>query len=134
MPAGGLAVLRIQLVPMSGFCRSATLQVNCPLGKVPDDHQVEGIRLLFDHGPAQFDEEIGGHALFLLARPRAHRRCESRCSSGQSRTGAPRGPAVIEKQSGRGTPACAEADPASTLVRGVLLRKLGVTACQNSPT
>jgi hypothetical protein len=69
MPAGGLAVLRIQLVPMSGFSRSATLQVNCPLGKVPDDHQVEGIRLLFDHGATQFDEEIGGHALFLLARP-----------------------------------------------------------------
>jgi len=69
MPAGGLAVLRIQLVPMSGYARSATLKVNCPLGKVPDDHQVEGIRLLFDHGTTQFDQEIGGHALFLLTRP-----------------------------------------------------------------
>jgi hypothetical protein len=69
MPAGGLAVLRIELVPMSGLSRSATLQVNCPLGKVPDDHQVEGIRLQFEHGGPQFDEEISGRAMFLLARP-----------------------------------------------------------------
>jgi hypothetical protein len=68
IPAGGLAVLRIDLVPTSGLSRSATLQVNCPLGKVPDDHQVEGIRLLFDHGSTQFDEEISGRAMFLLNR------------------------------------------------------------------
>jgi len=69
IPAGGLAVLRIELVPLSGLSRSATLQVNSPLGKVPDDHQVEGIRLLFDHGGAQFDEEISGRAMFLLTMP-----------------------------------------------------------------
>jgi hypothetical protein len=68
MPAGGLAVLRIRLLPVLGFARNATLQVNCALGKVPPEHQVEGIRLAFEKGGAEFDEEISGRALFLLTR------------------------------------------------------------------
>jgi hypothetical protein len=71
MAAGGLAVLRIRLLPVSGFAKNATLQVNCALGKVPDEHQVEGIRLAFEGGGAEFDEEVGGRALFLLTRPGA---------------------------------------------------------------
>ena len=71
MPAGGLAVLRIRLLPVLGFARNATLQVNCALGKVPSEHQVEGIRLAFEGGGAEFDEEISGRALFLLTRPGA---------------------------------------------------------------
>jgi hypothetical protein len=71
MPAGGLAVLRIRLLPMSGFARNATLQVNCALGKVPTERSMEGIRLTYEKGGPEFDEEIGGRAMFLLTRPGA---------------------------------------------------------------
>jgi hypothetical protein len=71
MPAGGLAVLRIRLLPVLGVARNATLQVNCALGKVPSEHATEGIRLALEGGGAEFDEEISGRALFLLTRPGA---------------------------------------------------------------
>ena len=71
LPAGGLAVLRIRLLPVLGFAKNATLQVNCAIGKVPSEHQVEGIRLAVEGGSVEFDEEISGRALFLLTRPRA---------------------------------------------------------------
>jgi hypothetical protein len=71
MAAGGRAVLRIRLLPVLGFAKNATLQVNCALGKVPDEHPTEGIRLAFEGGGAEFDEEISGRALFLLTRPGA---------------------------------------------------------------
>ena len=67
MPAGGLAVFRIRLVPMWGLSRSARLQVNCALGKVPDERQTEGIRLTFEGG-GEFDQEISGRTLFVLTR------------------------------------------------------------------
>jgi hypothetical protein len=69
MAAGGLAVLRIRLLPMLGFAKNALLQVNCALGKVPDEHPVEGIRLAFEGRGAEFDEEISGRAMFVLMRP-----------------------------------------------------------------
>jgi hypothetical protein len=69
--AGGRAVLRIRLMPVSGFAKNATLQVNCALGKVPDEHPREGIRLAFEGDGAEFDEEISGRALFLMTRPGA---------------------------------------------------------------
>ena len=68
MPAGGRAVLRIRLLPVSGFARNATLQVNCALGNVPAEHQTEGIRLAFERSGVEYDEEISGRALFLLTR------------------------------------------------------------------
>jgi hypothetical protein len=71
MPSGGLAVMRIRLLPMWGPSRTAVLQVNCALGKVPDEHPVEGIRLAFEGGGVAFDEEISGRALFVLTRPGA---------------------------------------------------------------
>jgi hypothetical protein len=71
MPTGGRAVLRIRLIPVLGFAKNATLQVNCALGKVPPEHQVEGVRLTFERGGVEFDEEISGRALFLLTRPGA---------------------------------------------------------------
>jgi hypothetical protein len=71
MPAGGLAVFRIRLLPMRGPAKTATLQVNCPLGKVPDEHPMEGIRLAFEGGGVEFAEEVTGRALFLLTRPGA---------------------------------------------------------------
>ena len=71
MPAGGLAVLRVRLLPVLGLAKNATLQVNCTLGEVPPEHQVEGVRLAFEGGGVEFDEEISGRALFLLTRPGA---------------------------------------------------------------
>jgi hypothetical protein len=71
MPAGGLAVLRIRLLPALGFAKNATLQVSCALGKVPDEHPTEGIRLAFERGGTDFDEEVSGRVLFLLTIPGA---------------------------------------------------------------
>jgi hypothetical protein len=71
MAAGGRAVLRIRLIPVLGSAKNATLQVNCPLGKVPPERQVEGVRLAFEGRGAEFDEEASGRALFLLTRPGA---------------------------------------------------------------
>jgi hypothetical protein len=68
MPEGGRAVFRIRLLPVWGLSKNATLQVNCAIGKVPPEHQVEGIRLAFEGGDVAFDEEISGRALFLLTR------------------------------------------------------------------
>ena len=68
MPAGGLAVLHIRLLPVSGFARTATLQVNCALGKVPDEHPTEGIRLSLERGML-FEQEVSGRTMFLVTRP-----------------------------------------------------------------
>jgi len=67
-PTGGLAVFRIQLLPMSGLSRTAVLQVNCALGKVPDERQTEGVRLSFERGGGEFDQEISGRTMFVLTR------------------------------------------------------------------
>jgi hypothetical protein len=72
MPAGGLAVFRIRLLPIRGISRTATLQVNCTLGKVPDEHPTEGIRLAFERGGVEFGEEASGRTMFLLMRPGAN--------------------------------------------------------------
>jgi hypothetical protein len=71
MPAGGLAVFRIRLLPMWGVSKTATLRVNCALGKVPEERQTEGIRLAFEGGGGQFDEEVSGRTMFVLTRPGA---------------------------------------------------------------
>lgn len=71
MPAGGLAVLRIRLLPMWGPPRNAVLQVNCALGKVPEERQTEGIRLTLEGG-GEFDQEISGRTMFVLTRPGAN--------------------------------------------------------------
>jgi hypothetical protein len=68
MPAGGLAVLRIRLSPMWGPSRNAVLQVNCALGKVPEERQTEGMRLTFEGGGGEFDQEISGRTMFALTR------------------------------------------------------------------
>ena len=71
MPAGGRAVFRIRLLPVLGLSKNATLQVNCAIGKVPPEHEVGGIRLAFEGGGVEFNEEVNGRALFLLTRPGA---------------------------------------------------------------
>ena len=69
LPTGGLATFRVLLTPVSGMTKTAVLQVNCARGKVPDEHQVEGVRLAFEGGGVAFDEEVSGSTLFLLTRP-----------------------------------------------------------------
>ena len=68
MPAGGLAVMRILLLPMWGPSKTAVLQVNCALGKVPDEHPTDGIRLALEKGGGEFDEEVSGRTMFVLTR------------------------------------------------------------------
>ena len=68
VPNGGLAVLRIRLLPMWGPSRMAVLQVNCALGNVPDEHQTEGIRLTLEGGGGEFDQEISGRTMFISTR------------------------------------------------------------------
>jgi len=67
MPAGGLAVMRIRLLPMWGPSRNAVLQVNCALGKVPDEHPADGISLTFEGG-GEFDLEPSGRTMFVSTR------------------------------------------------------------------
>jgi hypothetical protein len=54
-----------------GLSKNATLQVNCAIGKVPPEHEVGGIRLAFEGGGVEFNEEISGRTLFLVTRPGA---------------------------------------------------------------
>jgi hypothetical protein len=56
---------------MSRPSRNAVLQVNCALGKVPEERQTEGIRLTLEGGGSEFDREISGRTMFVLTRPRA---------------------------------------------------------------
>jgi hypothetical protein len=69
MPKGGLAVLRIRLLPMQGASKTAVLQVNCALGDVPRERSVEGIRLTVESNGGEFSEEVSGHVMFLSMRP-----------------------------------------------------------------
>jgi hypothetical protein len=69
LPTGGLAVLRIRLVPLQGRSRNAVLQVNCALGAVPRDQSVEGIRLSVEGDANDFSEEGSGRVMFLSMRP-----------------------------------------------------------------
>jgi hypothetical protein len=69
MPTGGLAVFRIRLLPMSGTSKTAVLQANCALGKVPAEREIEGIRLSFERNGTEFAQEAGGRVMFLMMRP-----------------------------------------------------------------
>jgi hypothetical protein len=71
VPTGGLAILRILLMPMSGAPTMAVLQINCALGDVPRERSVEGIRLSLEKGDTDFSEEAGGRVMFLSMRPEA---------------------------------------------------------------
>jgi hypothetical protein len=68
-PTGGLAVLRIRLLPLQGPSRNAVLQVNCALGDVPRERSVEGIRLSIEGNASDFSEEGSGRVMFLATRP-----------------------------------------------------------------
>ncbi len=67
--AGGLAVFRIRLYPLTGAPQNALLQVNCALGNVPRERQVEGIRITLEKSGTEFSEEVSGRVMFLSMRP-----------------------------------------------------------------
>jgi hypothetical protein len=69
LPAGGLAIFHIRLVPMLGAPTTAVLQINCALGDVPRERSIEGIRLSLEKGGTDFSEEVGGRVMFLSMRP-----------------------------------------------------------------
>lgn len=69
MPTGGLAVFRIRLLPMSGASKTAVLQVNCALGNVPAERQIEGIRLSLERNGTEFSLEVSGRVMFLSMSP-----------------------------------------------------------------
>jgi hypothetical protein len=68
LAAGGLAVIRIRLLPDAGSPTDAVLQVNCAKGKVPEGRPGDGVRLAITGGP-EFEEQLGGRTVFLLRRP-----------------------------------------------------------------
>jgi hypothetical protein len=47
------------------------LQLNCALGKVPEERQTDGIKLTFERGGGEFDQEISGRTMFVSTRPGA---------------------------------------------------------------
>lgn len=69
--AGGLAIFRIRLFPLTGAPQNALLQVNCALGEVPRERSVEGIRLTLERTGTEFSEEVSGRVMFLLMRTEA---------------------------------------------------------------
>lgn len=68
-PAGGLVVVRIRLFPLTAAPANAVLQLNCALGNVPPERQVEGIRLTMERNGTEFSEEVSGRVIFLAMRP-----------------------------------------------------------------
>ncbi len=69
IPTGGLAVFHIRLLPMREATKTAVLQVNCALGDVPRERQVQGVRLTFESNGSEFSEEVSGRVMFLSMRP-----------------------------------------------------------------
>jgi len=68
MPTGGLGIFRVRLLTLAGAVKTGVLQVNCPLGDVPRERSVEGIRLSLESGRNEFSEEVGGRVMFLSMR------------------------------------------------------------------
>lgn len=69
VPSGGLLVLRILLVSLSGARKTATLKVNCALGDPPREDAVDGIRFKPDGEGREFSGEASGRVIFLSTRP-----------------------------------------------------------------
>jgi hypothetical protein len=68
LAAGGLAVIRIRMLPDAGSPRDALLRINCALGKVPEDASSDSVRVTIRDGLA-YDSPVSGKAVFLVRRP-----------------------------------------------------------------
>ena len=60
---GGLVLIRVHLVSNTGEA-NAILQVNCSIGKAPEGHSGDFVRLAVDGGP-NFNEGVSGATLFV---------------------------------------------------------------------
>jgi hypothetical protein len=69
MPAGGLALIRIRLIPDAGSPKDGILQVNCALGKMPANQKEDGARLALDGSGLKFDQRVSGRTMFTLRKP-----------------------------------------------------------------
>jgi hypothetical protein len=69
MPAGGLALIRIRLLPDTGSPKDGIFQVNCAMGKVPANQQGDGVRLAIQQGGPKFDQKVSGRTVLLLRKP-----------------------------------------------------------------
>jgi hypothetical protein len=69
MPAGGLALMRLRLIPDAGQPQEAVLQVNCAKGRLPENQQGDGIRLAIQGDGMKFDQKVGGRVVFILRKP-----------------------------------------------------------------
>ena len=69
LPTGGLALLRIQLLPDAGKPKDAILQVNCAIGKVPENQKRDGIKLAVISDELKFDQKVSGRTMFMLTKP-----------------------------------------------------------------
>jgi len=67
LAAGGLAVIRIRLLPDEGSPKGAELRANCALGKVPEDDPSDGVQLTVNGSPP-FDRQVSGSIVFLVRR------------------------------------------------------------------
>ena len=72
LPAGGLALFRIELLPDVGKPKDAFLQVNCAIGKVPENQQGDGIRLAVQGEDLKFDQKVSGRTLFMIRKPQVN--------------------------------------------------------------
>jgi hypothetical protein len=69
MPAGGLALIGIRMLPDVGRPNEAILQVNCARGKVPPNQQGDGVRLAIQDEGVKFDQKVSGRTVFMLRKP-----------------------------------------------------------------
>lgn len=68
VPTGGLAKMRIRLLPLQNPPRNATMEVNYAVGDVPRERSVEGIRLKLENSNTEYSEEVSGRVMFLAVR------------------------------------------------------------------
>jgi len=66
LAAGGRAVIRVRMLPIIGPSRMGTLEINCPVGQPPAEHQVDDIKLGMDGGGMQFEEQGPLHSVFVV--------------------------------------------------------------------
>lgn len=65
LPIGGLAILKVRLMALSGASKTAVLQVNCALGNIPRDHSVTGIRIKIDGSDSEYVEDGNARVVII---------------------------------------------------------------------
>jgi hypothetical protein len=66
--AGGLAQIRVQLLPDADSPKTALLNITCANGHVPCSRSIDGISVAIDGSGPTFEEKVSGRTVFLLRR------------------------------------------------------------------